>query len=211
MQFRDPSVEERHRNTGKSPTKGLHNDELEHLSWGQAESCGCSAWSTEDSGGISSMNINTWREGAKRTDLGSFPWCSVIWTEAVGTNWIMTESGWTSFFTVRVTWPIGTGCPQRWNPLTLRYPEFVWTWSWTASFRCPCLSGRGLNQMTFRSPFQPQLFCDSVAKGGQTTLVVFTVVQVMELSPRMRWFCVSSLLKNGLFIRFKWYFSKKEN
>ena len=36
--------------------------------------------------GISSMSINTCREGAKGTEPGSFQWCPVTGPEAMGTN-----------------------------------------------------------------------------------------------------------------------------
>ena len=40
----------------------------------------------EKAPGLSSMSANTWREGAKRMEPGSFQWCPVTGQGAMGTN-----------------------------------------------------------------------------------------------------------------------------
>ena len=56
------------------------------------KSWGCSAW--RKLSGISLMSTNTWREGAKRTEPGTFHWCPVPGPEAmrtIGTQEIPSE------------------------------------------------------------------------------------------------------------------------
>ena len=40
--------------------------------------------------------LNTWREGAKKTEPASLQWCPVTGQEAMGTNWNTGGSAWTS-------------------------------------------------------------------------------------------------------------------
>ena len=68
-----------------------------HLSQGNGwESWDCLAWRRQGSKEVSSVYVNTWREGAKRTEPGSFQWCPVTGQEAMGTNWKTEGSIWTS-------------------------------------------------------------------------------------------------------------------
>ena len=97
-------------------------------------------------GGISSMCINTWRDGVKKTEPDSFQRCPVTGQEAMGTNWNTGGSPWTSGNTFSLWgWPsIGTGCPERlWSLCPWRYSEVVCTWSWATGSRWLCLS-RGI-------------------------------------------------------------------
>ena len=67
-----------------------------------------------------------------------------------------------NFFTVRVTehW---FRYPERlWGLCLCRYSKAVWTWSWAACSRLPCLSTGGVDKVTSRGLFQPHSFWDSV-------------------------------------------------
>lgn len=94
-----------------------------------------------------SVHIDTWREGAKRSErLSAVP----SDTTRVRLKQIFVLSGnpllwgWLS---------PGTGCPERvWRFHAWQYPEAFWTWS---CFSWPCLTGV-LEQMTSRGPWQPQ-------------------------------------------------------
>jgi len=61
----------------------------------------------------------------------------------MGTNWNTGGSLWTSGNTL-LLWGwlrIGTGCPRKlWGLHPRTYSEIIWTWSWTACSRWPCLS-----------------------------------------------------------------------
>lgn len=52
-------------------------------------------------GGIFSKSMNSWWEGAKRKELGSFQWCLAPRQEAVSTYWYTGGSLWT---------PVSTAC-----------------------------------------------------------------------------------------------------
>ena len=85
--------------------------------------------SLEKPQGVSSMYVNTWREGAKKTEPGSFQWCPVPGPVAMGTNWNTGGSLWTSGNTFSLWgWSsTGTSCPERlWNFPPWRYSKAVW-------------------------------------------------------------------------------------
>ena len=65
--------------------------------------------------GISSTCRNTWREGAKRMEPGSFQWCPVTGPEATCTHWNTGDSLWTPGNTFLLWgWPSTcTGCSGR--------------------------------------------------------------------------------------------------
>ena len=65
--------------------------------------------------GISSVYINTSREGAKRTELGSFQWCPVTGPEIMSASWKTGSYLWTSEkpFSLWEWRSTGTGCPGR--------------------------------------------------------------------------------------------------
>ena len=96
--------------------------------------------------GILSMYINTWREGAKRMEPGSFQWCPVTGLQAMGTNWNTGGSLQTSGNTFSL-WggpSTGTGCPGRlWSLHPWRYSKSIWRQSWATGSMCCCLS-RGI-------------------------------------------------------------------
>lgn len=58
---------------------------LEHLPvW---ECWGLFSLETRGVGGISSVSVNTWREGARKREPGTVQWCPSTGPKAVGTNW----------------------------------------------------------------------------------------------------------------------------
>ena len=92
--------------------------------------------------GILLIYLNSWREGAKRTEPGSPQWCLVTGPEAMGTDWNTGGSVWASrkIFLLCRWVSNGTGCPGRvWSPNPWRCSKTVWTWSWATSSRWPCL------------------------------------------------------------------------
>ena len=79
------------------------------------------------------MYINTWREGVKMTELGSFQCCPVTGPEAMSTNWNTGGPVWTSantFFNCDGDQAPGTGCPEKlWSLPPWRYSKAIWGWS----------------------------------------------------------------------------------
>lgn len=61
------------------------------------------------------MCVYNWREGARKTEPGSFQWCPMTGQEAVGTHWNTRCSVWPSGNTfLLVGWlSTGTGYPER--------------------------------------------------------------------------------------------------
>lgn len=125
----------------------------------------CSAWRMENSG-RSYQCLNNWREGAKRTDPGSFQWCSVPGQEATGTNW-KTEGSLQPSGSTSVLWEwqsTSTGCPEA-GGLCLgdlqkppgHEPEQT-AWNW-----CACLSRSWIRQPP-EAPGCPQSFCNIVTR-----------------------------------------------
>jgi len=116
---------------------------------------------------------NICREGAKKTEPGCFQWCPVTRQGAMGTNWNMGGSLWTSGnpFLLWGSPSTGIGCPGRlWSLCPWRYSKTLWTWCWGIGSRQSFLS-RGLGQMTSRGAFQPQPFYNStVSKGSLDNL-----------------------------------------
>ena len=74
------------------------------------ESWDCSAWRRGVLRRISSVSMNTWREGAMRTKPGSCQWRPVPGQEAVDTKWNTGGSLWTPENTSVLC--TGSGCPE---------------------------------------------------------------------------------------------------
>ena len=84
--------------------------------WGnKAPNIWGSAWRRKGSGGILSAYINTWREGTKKMEPGSFQWCPHGRTRGNRHNWNTGGSVWTSGNTVLLWGWLSTraGCPER--------------------------------------------------------------------------------------------------
>ena len=111
-------------------------------------------------GGISSMYTNTWKEGAKRMEPGSFQWCPVTGQEAMGTHRHTGDSLWTLFYCEH-HWALAQvaqrGCgvsllgdiqkPSGHGPGQLALGGPAW-------------AGVLLDQMTSRGPSQPPPLCN---------------------------------------------------
>lgn len=116
--------------------------EIWHEKWSHGQNSLLCA--REDSVGILSMYMNTFRGAWEEDSVRLFPVASSGKTRS---KWGLPS--------------IGTGFPEWWCSLHLwRSSKTNWTLSWTTGCRCFCLN-RGLDQVTFRAPFQAQPLCDS--------------------------------------------------
>ena len=93
---------------------------------------------------VSSTCINTWREGAKRTEPGTFQWHPGTGPEAVSTNWNTGGSVLASGNTFSL-WGLlstRTSFPGMWRSLhPWRSSKAAWAQSWETYSRWSCLSG----------------------------------------------------------------------
>lgn len=108
-------------------------------------------------GGILSIYLNTWREGTKEAEPGSFQGCPVAGPETLGTDWNTGGSIWTSGNT-SLLWgwlSTDTGCLGRWWESA--FLEMLKSWLdivLDTQFRRPC--------STRWPPFQPYPVCKPI-------------------------------------------------
>lgn len=84
------------------------------------------------------MCVYNWREGARKTEFGSFQWCPMTGQEAVGTHWNARRSVWQLGNTfLLVGWlSTGTGWPGRWWSLhPSKSSKAIWIWSWVVNIK----------------------------------------------------------------------------
>lgn len=78
-----------------------------------------------------------------------------------------------TFFPLRVTKHWHRLHRELWNLHAQRCFKAVWTWNWATGSEWSCLS-RGLGQVTFRVPCQPQPVCDAEICWRQFSLVLLS-------------------------------------
>jgi len=129
------------------------------------QGCDCLTWKTEGSVRISSMHINTCKEGAKRME----PDFSVIPSDRTRGNgqWNTGDSVWISGNTLFLSgWlSTGIGCSGKlWIPPPWKYRKASWMWSCTTSSKWPCMNrGAGPDDLQRCLPTSTTLcFCESI-------------------------------------------------
>ena len=115
------------------------------------ESWDYSEWKMENSGCLSLVYINTWREATKRTEPSPFQWCTG--QETVGANWNTGSSTWTPevLLCYGGEKTLAQAAQKLWGLLLRDLPRPpgcghgqpcsggpCWTWGWENGPRDPC-------------------------------------------------------------------------
>lgn len=91
----------------------------------------------------SSVDRNTWWEGTKKTEAGSFQWCSPTEQDSIETNWNIWNSIWTQecnfFFFLINTVRVVKHWKRLWSVHTGTHSKPVYAWAWTTCCSWPCL------------------------------------------------------------------------
>lgn len=142
--------------------------------WGKAGRA-FSAWRMLSGGSHQCVLIHkeSTQSGESHVGLCGSQWLDRSQWTLTGTLEVLSEYQKTFFYCADVG--ALADCPQKfWHLPPWGYLKTIWTWSWAACCRCPCLS-TGLDKMASRDPCQSQPSYHSVSIGGHSYRVDISV------------------------------------